>query len=203
LVQAIQQHKTGEDMAIIKKNPWISGASGMAMDSIVYRQMGGKTVVSGKPSKSTNPPTQKQLDYRAHFRKASAYGKMAMNSPLLKEIYGAAADIMNSAYTMALKDYLQAPVVEQFLLKEFGGNAGDPVGLYAYDNFGIVSVTMTIADEHGAVLERGEFTELVKNGFYEYRLTSDLPAGIPCHLMAEARDLAGNVTVLQETVIPE
>lgn len=176
------------------------GASGMVMDQIVYRQMGGKTVVSAKPAKSSNPPSEAQLNHRALFNRASAYGKMAMRNPLLNEIYAAQANSMNSTYTMALKDYMHAPVIEAFILKDFVGKAGDRIGLYASDNFGIATVEMTILDHEGKALERGDCTEVVKNGVYEYVVQADLPEGGVYSLRAEARDLAGNVTELQKEV---
>ncbi|MFA0962409.1 hypothetical protein AB9P05_11455 [Roseivirga sp. BDSF3-8] len=180
-------------MPIIENNPWIKGARGMAMKSIVYRQRGGKTIVSGRPAKSSKPPTEKQLRHRERFAKASDYAKMAMVHPILSAVYAAEADAMNSAYTMALKDYMKGPEISGLWLKDFHGRAGDKVGVYAEDNIGITSLKVSMVNEAGELLETGEAKEVVKNGYYEYTLRADLPTETRIRIEVEAGDLAGNV----------
>lgn len=47
----------------------------MVGDMLVFRQRGGKTIVSNAPKASDKPPTQQQETIRTRFQQAIIYGK--------------------------------------------------------------------------------------------------------------------------------
>ncbi|MGB3182000.1 MAG: hypothetical protein WBB45_11455 [Cyclobacteriaceae bacterium] len=187
-------------MAVIEKNPWIKGARGMVMDSIVYRQRAGRTIVSAKPRRSARPPSEKQLQHRERFREASRYAKGAARHAIKGPLYAKQADGFNSAYNIALKDYLKAPVIHEVDLNTFRGRRGDILGVYAEDNFGIAELKVSLINEAGEILAYGRAEEVIDNTYFTYRLTTDLPVGDVRVLRAEARDHAGNITVHEEVM---
>ncbi|MFA0963377.1 hypothetical protein AB9P05_16355 [Roseivirga sp. BDSF3-8] len=187
-------------MAVIERNPWISGASGMVMDEVVYRQRAGKTILSAKPRKSLKPASEKQKQHRERFREASRYAKAAAKHGVKGALYAEQADGFNSAYNIALKDYLVAPVIHGFDLKGFRGRKGDRVGIYAEDNFRVAELRVWVLNAAGEVLTTGEAEEVMNNRYFSYRVLTGMPAGEGLTLRAEAKDHAGNVTVREEAI---
>ncbi|MFA0961671.1 hypothetical protein AB9P05_07680 [Roseivirga sp. BDSF3-8] len=188
-------------MAIIENNPWIEGARGMARGAIVYRQRAGRTIVSARPAKCSKPLSSKQKAHHERFGKATAYAKRVRKVEALYEVYKAKEAGFNSWQNLAVKDYMHAPVVEGVFVNGFTGGANERIGVYAYDDFGLVSVDLLIRNGEGEVLESGRCTAIVENGMYEYRLRKDVPVQGGVQVQVEARDLAGNVTVFTEWMV--
>jgi hypothetical protein len=94
-------------MAIVKLNDLTEGLSG-AIGNLVFRQLRGKTVLSGKAN-STKKQSLQQLENRNKFKRASTHVKFAMRNAELKEYYAdKAAELkLPNAYTAALKEYLR------------------------------------------------------------------------------------------------
>jgi hypothetical protein len=93
-------------MAIVKINDFTEGLSG-AIGNLVFRQLRGKTVISGKASPAKQ--SEKQLENRNKFKHASNHVKFAMLNEELKKYYAdKAAELkLPNAYTAALKEYLR------------------------------------------------------------------------------------------------
>lgn len=172
----------------------------MVMDSVVYRQRAGRTILSAKPRKPRVPPSEKQLQHRERFRAASRYAKAAARQEVIGALYATQADGFNSAYNIALKDYLSAPVIDGFDTKGFRGRKGEYLGVYAEDNFGVATLTVSIMNEAGEVLASGIAEEAVYNTYFTYRLSGGLPVSESLVLRAEAKDYAGNVTAYEEVM---
>lgn len=188
-------------MAIIEGNPFVQGARGMVMNQIVYRQRDGKTILSAKPKKSDKPLTDKQKAQHSRLNEGNKYAERVKADEVLFEIYQAEATASLSWHNRAVKDYLEAPVIEDVLVKGFTGKAGDTIVIYAFDNFSIASVKVTITDSEGNILEAGEANVEIDNGKYVYRLKADIPTEKGVKLKAEARDLPGNVTVCEHVLV--
>ncbi|MFA0963341.1 hypothetical protein AB9P05_16175 [Roseivirga sp. BDSF3-8] len=183
-------------MAIIENNPWIEGARGMVRGAVVYRQLNGKTVVSSRPKRSCKPRTDKQIAYKERFRAASVYGNRVKECPALSEVYRVGVKPGVGVYSVALKDYIKAPVIEDVLVINFNGRAGETLGIYAYDDFAITSLRVTLLDANGDRIEGGEGRVVVENALYEYELVTNLATDAPTYIRITARDRPGNATVM-------
>ncbi len=61
-----------------------------------------------------------------------------------------------SAYMVALNDHLTSPVVESINAIKYCGAIGDLIVVRASDDFMVASVTVTITDAAGGIIEQGE-----------------------------------------------
>jgi hypothetical protein len=95
-------------MATIKNNSLTAGLRGMIGDTIVFRQVRGKTIMSNRPRK---PQYQSELQRvnRLRFREATAFARSAMRDPEKKEYFRRQARKLRlpNAYTAAITAYLR------------------------------------------------------------------------------------------------
>ncbi|MFA0962074.1 hypothetical protein AB9P05_09725 [Roseivirga sp. BDSF3-8] len=189
-------------MAIIKDNVWVEGASGAARKgSIVYRQRMGRTLVSGRPSSSSVPATDRQIAHRERFNRATVYAKLALQNDQLRERYeDAAAGTRLSAYNMAVRDSLKAPKIETISLDEYDGTTGSRIFVLAYDDFELKSLKVRLHNGAGNTLQEGDATLADDRALYAYTLTADVTS-TPVYATAIAEDHAGNVTEYEVEVV--
>lgn len=187
-------------MAIIEDNPWIEGARGTVRNAIVYRQRGGKTIISAKPAKSTKPRTEKQKAHTSKFIAGNGYSNRVKKDEVLLEIYRSKEEGLLNWQNLAIQDYHSAPVVEDVLARKFTGKTGEAIEVYAYDDFTIASLKVTVFDNGGRVLAKGEAEAVADNEKYAYILNTDLPTENGVNITVEARDLPGNVTVFEKVL---
>jgi len=181
-------------MSFVENNPLLKGHRGMLGGTLVFRQVNGRTVISARPKKR-DKPTAHQLKTKAKFLLAVEYAKLQMSIPEMKEIYKKAVNKnIPNAYTAALKDYLNAPVVDSIDSKEYKGSIGDLLFFHAIDDFQVTSVTVEIRDASGSLLEKGEASErdLHRNG-WQYSATVANASLAGSVIVATAKDRAGNV----------
>lgn len=168
----IVQYLNFTKMATIKDNIAMKGMSGKLGDILVYRQRGGKTIVSKTPTK-TAKMTDKQLAHAQKFKAASTYAKNALLDPTLKDLYTAEAKKRNiaNAYNMALADYLKSPVINNIDHSGYtGGTTGEKIITEVEDNFKVIKVSVKIVAKDKSTLEEGEAT--LSNGKWKYATTS-------------------------------
>jgi hypothetical protein len=95
-------------MATIRTNPLIEGLSGMLGQSIVFKNLRGKTIITSRPSP---PKKQSELQKanRSKFRQATYYAKAAMLDAEKKAYYQKKAKKLKlpNAYTAAITDYMR------------------------------------------------------------------------------------------------
>src|SRR6478736_6816710 len=114
-------------MTKIKNNPLLKGASGMLGDVVVYRQVRGGVIMANRP-KTTGNVTANQLAVREKFKKAANYAKKQIAVPASKAEYEAKiTEKLNSAYAVAVKDFLTAPSVDQVDFSGYTGKVGDKI----------------------------------------------------------------------------
>ena len=101
-------------MALVKNNPMVDGISGMVGNSIVFKQVRGKTIMCNRPPK---PQTQSapQKETRDRFRKASEWAKSILLDADQKAYYQKKAHKLKlpNAYTAAIADYMRSAKVTQ------------------------------------------------------------------------------------------
>lgn len=167
-------------MAKVRKNPIVQGVSGKFGGQVVFRHLqDGRTILCSVPDFSRRVLSKGQKAHHTKFKEGAAYAKSAAKTePIYAQL---AAGTMKNAYNVALADYFHPPVIH-------GVERVDGVLLIrASDDVMVTSVTVTVYDAEGRVLERGEAAQADGDAWsfspqYDGRLT------------VEARDLAGNVT---------
>jgi hypothetical protein len=166
-------------MAKVIRNPIVQGISG-GVGRLVFRQMpDGSTYVSGKPNFNHRKFSKGQTDHQSRFQRAIAYGREASKT---QPIYAQLAEgTILSAYNIALSDWFKPPVIHKIERKD------GRVYVQASDNVMVVKVVITILDEAGNALEKGDAVK-VDDDWWEYA------SAIEGKIIAEAWDLAGNCT---------
>ncbi|MDR2026537.1 MAG: hypothetical protein LBQ01_03140, partial [Prevotellaceae bacterium] len=123
-------------MAKSKNNVVTYGLSGKIGDLLIFRQVGGKTVVS-KIAEQPDTASEKQLKQRKRFQQAAIYAKAAVKDVQTGDLYSAVAkkkkDI--TAYNVAVADFFNAPDIETVDLSSYKGAAGDEIRIVASDDF--------------------------------------------------------------------
>jgi hypothetical protein len=95
-------------MATINNNKLTSGLSGIIGNTVVYRQVRGRTIVTNRPRKPSRQSDWQRLN-RVRFREAAAYARSVMRDPIKKEYFRLKAGWMElpNAYTAAVTLYLR------------------------------------------------------------------------------------------------
>lgn len=168
-------------MTKVSFNGSIKGLSGKMADWI-YRQMpDGSTVVSHVPFDQTLDFSEKQLAHQEQFREAAFYGRQAAQiHPIYAQL--AAGMPMKTAYNIAVSDWWHPPVINRIERRE------GRILVQACDNVMVAKVQVTILDEEGKVLEKGD--ALRSDGDW-WEFTPQMEGKT---ILAEAWDLPGNVT---------
>lgn len=177
------------------------GMSGMVGDTIVFRQVGGKTVVAAAPKPTTKDPSVLQQQQRLKFQEAIIYGKTAMADPSKKAAYEASAKESESAFNVAVADLLNAPDIESIDISAYKGKTVDKISITAIDDFAVTDVFVSIYNADGSLVEEGpavlgddgirwQYTAIVNND----SLTDD-------KIIIKAGDLAGNLSQKEQPLV--
>lgn len=159
------------------------------MGNMIFRQMpNGTIIVSSAPAKKTGRQkkraklrrSEKQQAHNSRFKDAVRYAKAAQTQPVYAEL--AAMRPMNTAYALALGDWLKPPVID--CVERVGGC----IRVQASDNILVTKVQVTVLDENGSVLEKGDAIRSEGN-WWEFASQAQGKTFI-----VEAWDLPGNVT---------
>lgn len=183
-----------------KLHPMFEQVSGQ-MGDLVYRVVRGRTIISRKPLVSAEGPTPEQAEQRERFKQAVAYGKIAMSDETVRALYEAAARLKNSpVFALTVADFLHAPTVESVDLSAYTGQTGDPIHIYASDDFGVIGVHVSISDSLGDPIESGN-AEPTTDGTGRWRYTAQnaIPAGISLNVSVTATDRPGGTAVKTAT----
>ena len=151
-----------------------------SIGGLVFRQMrNGSVVVSMRPHFHRRRFSQAQKDHQSRFKEASQYARFAAKSqPIYTE---RARGTLKTAYNIALSDWFNPPVIHQIEWRD------GQIRVEARDDVLVTKVQVTVLDEGGQVLEKGEATR--SNGDW-WELASHTQGTM---LIAEAWDLAGHV----------
>jgi hypothetical protein len=169
-------------MAKVRSNPAIRGISGKIGD-LVFRQMpDGETYVSRTPNFDNRKFSKGQKDHQSRFREAVAYARDAAKSqPIYAKL---AAGTIMSAYNFALSDWFNPPVIHAIERRD------GRIRVEASDNVMVTRVQVTVLDDEGKVVEKGEAVKVdpsTHSGWWKY------VTNVNGKVIAEAWDLAGNV----------
>ncbi|WP_320054697.1 hypothetical protein [uncultured Acetobacteroides sp.] len=159
-------------MAEVKNNIVTQGVSGKLGDMIVFRQVHGRTIIAAKP-KQSEKKSEKQVEHQKRFQSAVIYGKAATADPAKKAEYEAGkGDKYNSAYQVAVADFLNAPDIQEVNLKGYKGNVGDVITIRVTDDFKVAEVTVAIRNPDGTLLEKGNAVQQPGGADWCYKATA-------------------------------
>ena len=141
-------------MAHVDKNIVTQGLSGK-IGTLVYRQRAGKTVATAAIDEWTHEGTPEQHVRRTKFQQAVLYGQKVNADPSAKQEYKGAAREGQSAYNIAIADFMNAPDISEIDISAYTGLAGQYIRIKVTDDFKVRSVILTIKNEDGTLVEEG------------------------------------------------
>ena len=160
------------------KNP--AAAFRGRIGGMIFRMRSDDTAIDNMAPNShkKHDPNPSQTNQGQNFRSALGDSTNGIH-PVYEEL---AKATHKSAYSIALSDRMQAPVIHRMLIR-----AGS-ILVQASDNVMVARVEVQVLGKEGEVLERGEGVRL-KADWWEY-----IPSYAGVKITAAAWDLAGNVT---------
>ncbi|HEY5747363.1 MAG TPA: hypothetical protein VIU12_14895 [Chryseolinea sp.] len=184
-------------MSKSRNNPLIAGLRGKLGRSLVFRMVNGHMVVAVAPGKPRSAPTEQQQVQRNRFRMATAYASMQMEDPGSKALYDNAAKRKKykSGQTLALSDYLHAPVVALVDASAYTGLVGSIVQIHAQDEMEVTAVLVELVSVEGVLVEQGSAMQWKKSNLWVYTATVENAEFIGGSVVVKAWDRPGNSTV--------
>jgi hypothetical protein len=182
-----------QSMVQIKKNIVTKGFSGK-LDTIVFRVRGGKTIVSTAPEHKEHELSQAQKNHRKNFQEAILYGKSVLADAGRKAEYKEVADEGQSAYNVAVADFLNAPAIEEIDVNKYTGQPGSTITVQASDDFKVAEVQIAIYNNDGSLVEKGFAVQQPNLADWLYTATavnSELPGD---KVVVRVTDIPGNLT---------
>ncbi|MDR1865317.1 MAG: hypothetical protein LBR08_07070 [Bacteroidales bacterium] len=181
-------------MAKSNSNVLTHGLSGKIGNLLVFRQVGGKTIVTGKPKPSrTESDAQKQQ--RRRFQSATLYAKSAT-----EEYVEAAKKKGKTPYIIAVADFLNAPSIEHVDVSGYTGASGDVIVVKVSDDFKVKWVHVNITNSDGSPVEEGEALPDAIGYEWRYTATQNNDNLSGDRILISISDTPGNI-VTDETVL--
>lgn len=179
-------------MALLNNNPLFNGLSGK-LGGLIFRQVGGKTIVSAAEAKGTRKkPSPKQQEHLDKFAAAVRYAIAQMQDPAAEALYATGVNgRLAGAYNVAIADYMKGPTITATDCSACHGQPGEPVRVWATDNFGVTAVSICLLTSDERELEAGPAT-IQPEGHWLYRTQHAYPTGTL--LRIQATDRPGNLT---------
>jgi hypothetical protein len=189
-------------MANVNENLLVRGARGNVGKQFVYRKHGDNTTIARMPSVNKDAvPTEKQQEIREQFSDAAIYAQGAMSSADLKKEYEKKAAPGKTAFNIAFRDYLKAPVVKKIDVSNYKGTAGSVVVVKAKDDFRVAQVKVSIHSSAGVLLEEGNaILDPIKRSLWNFTATQNNATPTGSVISATATDLPGNTGSLEITI---
>lgn len=143
-------------MAKSKDNVVMQGASGRIGKNLVFRQRGDQTIIAKTPRIPTDRVmSAKQVAVQYKFYDATQYAKSVMLDDDLKAAYKSKANVNQSAYNVAFKDYFTEPEIRRVDDRAYEGEVGDKINFHVKDVMVLRSLSVEILDAQDTVIESG------------------------------------------------
>ena len=169
-------------------------------ESVTVRKVNNRIVVKNRPKRSGKKRklTENEIVQREHFRQASRYASAVQKDEQLNELYASRKrGKYESAYTVALADFHNAPKISAIIVnkREVAGN--DEIQVNASDDFMVVRVSVEILAADNSPIEKGEATQNMNKYFdgWFYIPAVAQPTQKGMKIIAAAFDRPGNKTV--------
>ncbi len=181
-------------MAKVGDNIVTTGLSGKLGNLIVFRNRGGKTIVAKAPKKKVTEWTEAQQQHRLKFQEAILYAKSAIADETTKEAYKAVAKEGQTAYNVAVADFLNAPYINEIDISNYTGQPGSYIQLRAIDDFEVKEVTVSILNADGTELESGAAALQEGSIWWRYTATTANESLEGDKIIIRVSDTPGNLT---------
>src|SRR5688572_6628444 len=181
-------------MARSNINVVMHNTSGKVGGLLVFRRWFGQTIIGRIPQRSSDPPTPAQIKVRKNFGKSVAYAKSVMGNPPLLALYKAKAGQGVSFLNLAISDFIRSPVIGNIDTGAYNGAAGDTIIINVSDDFKVNSVSISISDVNGNLVEQGNAMQSGDNNDWIYLVTVANAQAPGSRIIVKATDLPGNVT---------
>lgn len=144
-------------MAKSRDNVVMDGASGKVGRNLVFRQRGDQTIIAKRPRvvAGGREVSEKQQQVQNRFLNASLYAKKAIKDEELKHAYQMKANINQSAYNVAVKDFFTNPEVRLLNDDGYEGNIGDDITFLVRDVLKVTDIEFEILDQDEVLIESG------------------------------------------------
>lgn len=179
-------------MAKSQNNVVTHGLSGKIGNLLVFRQQGGKTIVSSKP-KTSGKTSKKQAGQRRKFQYGVIYAQQAMANPGTKEVYEALSK-GKRPFNVAVADFLNAPSIEQVDLSAYTGRSDDVIRIRVTDDFKVKEVRVNITNADGSLVEEGNAVSDVIGYEWQYTATQANENLNGDKIVISVSDIPGNIT---------
>jgi hypothetical protein len=187
-------------MATVGNNLVTSKLSGKLGDQIVFRTRGNQTYVGVAPSKRESEPTEGQIEHQKLFQEAIIYGKSINADPAIKAEYKESAIENQSAFNVAVADFMQAPHIDEIDISNYAGKKGDLIRIRAHDDFKVVQAFVSISNADSSLVEEGMAVRQ-SNGLdwiYTVSAVNNNIAGDK--IVIRISDMPGNITTGEKTI---
>ena len=180
-------------MASTKSNAITKNYRGKFGNQFVFRNRNGQSIMAALPATAPGPPTESQAQVRRNFTNASRYAKQILLDPDMLTAYMAKANVNGqSAYVVAMTDYLRHPWIDEINIDAFEGITGDVIKVMAGDDFKVTEVMVKIFAPGGSELESGLCVLDEMGIWWEYTTTAEITIESGLEIRAIARDLPGH-----------
>ena len=165
------------------------------LPNAILRQHRNKLLVTRKPDFTNYQATDKQLNNREKFRLAAIFAKSVEADPSLKNAYGVLTKKDQTVYTVAIKDYMQAPRIHGWDISGYHRRKGDSIFIRASDNVCVTRVMCRVINVFGFLLEENDAHYHPDIDRWEYKLHKNHNLSAAACFHFKAWDLAGNATI--------
>ncbi len=180
-------------MAVNRNNPVVEGASGRFGNTLVFRQRGRVTIMATRPTRTTHVATEEQMNRRFLFMEACLYATSVLEDPVKKAAYQAKAKPNQSAYNVAFKDFLVAPILHLVDWSKYRGAIGDLITCRITDVLAVVDVRLSLYDVDGVLIEEGPAVQANLKLDWVYTATVAHTPIAGMRVVVEMTDTPGNV----------
>jgi hypothetical protein len=187
-------------MAILGKNVVTTRLRGKVGDLLVFRRRGDKTYVSTAPEEKDRVLSPAQKEHAKRFQEAIIYGKGAIADPALKDAYKQEAVGNQTAFNVAVADFLHAPQIDEVDVSKYAGKIGNSIRIRATDDFKVAQVSIAIYNSDNTLVEEGLALQQGNQLDWIYTITVDNGDLQGDKIVIKATDLPGNLTQSEQAV---
>ena len=166
---------------------------GMVGDELVFRRRKGETIVTARPEQDpSRQPTAAQAAQQERFRQGAIYAQKVLAIPAEKADYTEAAEgTTGTAFSMAVRDFLNVPEVEDVDLSTYTGAVGSTITVTAIDDMAVTNLHVRVERMDGTLVEEGEAVQVSNSPTWVYTATVANPAA-SCKVTVTAMDKPGH-----------
>ncbi|HEX3009712.1 MAG TPA: hypothetical protein VHO90_19055 [Bacteroidales bacterium] len=180
-------------MAKVGKNIVTTGFSGK-LGLIVFRNRAGKTFVSTAPEKKERELTEAQKLHQKEFQEAILYGQSIIADPATKAIYESRAEDGESAFNVAVADFMRAPSIDNIDVTRYNGKVGSSITVNAVDDFKVAEVQIAIYNADGSLVESGLAVQQANKADWLFTATTANSSLEGDKVVVRVTDKPGNLT---------